>query len=89
MFVELQGYRRWGMVHLSQLSNHLEVSRDASDEQKMEEIKGVVSEGESLWVKVVEVRYAFRRSPLLRSVATAHSCEHQHHMPAPHMPAPL
>jgi len=56
VFVELQGYRRWGMVHLSQLSNHMESSRDDSDEQKVEAMKGVVSEGEQVWVKVVEVR---------------------------------
>jgi predicted RNA-binding protein with RPS1 domain len=52
VFVEMHGFRRWGLVHLSQLSNHWESNREDSDEQKIDAIKGVVSEGEQIWVKV-------------------------------------
>lgn len=43
-------------ARVAQLSNHIEFSREDTDEQKIEGMKGVVGEGETVWVKVVEVR---------------------------------
>ncbi|GFR46504.1 hypothetical protein Agub_g8085, partial [Astrephomene gubernaculifera] len=55
VFVALEGYRRHGLVHTSQVSNYLNFTREDSDEQKKAELGGVVTVGEQIWVKVVEV----------------------------------
>ncbi|KXZ49883.1 hypothetical protein GPECTOR_19g334 [Gonium pectorale] len=55
VFVALEGYRRHGLVHTSQVSNYLSFSKEDSDEQKKAELAGVVTVGEQIWVKVVEV----------------------------------
>lgn len=55
IFVQLEGFRRQGLVHSSQVSNYLSVSRDDPDEVKKAELAGVVSIGEQIYVKVVEV----------------------------------
>lgn len=46
MFVELAGYRRYGLVHSSQVANYLEFSREDSDETKKAEMAQVT---ESCW----------------------------------------
>ncbi|GIL65986.1 hypothetical protein Vafri_19629 [Volvox africanus] len=55
VFVALEGYRRHGLVHTSQVSNYLSFTREDTDEQKKAELNGVVTVGEQIWVKVVEV----------------------------------
>lgn len=55
VFVDVRGFRRGGLVHRSQISQYLDVPRDASDEEKISIIAGVVAEGDDVWVKVVDV----------------------------------
>ena len=55
VFVDVRGFRRGGLVHRSQISQYLDVTRDASDEEKISIIAGVVAEGDDVWVKVVDV----------------------------------
>mmetsp|Transcript_26220 Transcript_26220/g.77861 ORF Transcript_26220/g.77861 Transcript_26220/m.77861 type:complete len:587 (-) Transcript_26220:1722-3482(-) len=55
VFVELEGFRKHGLVHSSQVSNYLSFSREDTDEEKKAELGGVVAPGDKVWVKVVEV----------------------------------
>lgn len=55
IFVRLPGFRKWGLVHSSQVSDHLEISREDGDESKTAALASVVAVGESVQVKVVEV----------------------------------
>uniref|UniRef100_A0A7S3VHF1 S1 motif domain-containing protein n=2 Tax=Dunaliella tertiolecta TaxID=3047 RepID=A0A7S3VHF1_DUNTE len=55
VFVQLQGYRKYGLVHSSQVSSYISFSKEDSDESKKAELTGVVSIGETVYVKVVEV----------------------------------
>lgn len=55
LFVQLQGYRRNGLVHSSQVSEHMGFTREDADEDKVAALAGVVSVGEAVWVKVVEL----------------------------------
>jgi len=55
IFVRLPGFRKWGLVHTSQVSDHLAVSREDSDEEKVAALSSVVVAGEAVQVKVVEV----------------------------------
>ncbi|KAJ9532328.1 hypothetical protein QJQ45_010367 [Haematococcus lacustris] len=55
VFVALAGYRKFGLVHASQVSEWIKFNREDSDEQKKAELAGVVSIGEVVYVKVVEV----------------------------------
>lgn len=55
VFVRLEGFRRQGLVHASQISDHLFLGRDDTDEEKAAEIGAVLAVGEPVWVKVVEV----------------------------------
>ncbi|KAK3236942.1 hypothetical protein CYMTET_52949 [Cymbomonas tetramitiformis] len=55
IFVEMEGFGRWGMVHRMQVANFLEFNRDDPDEDKIAAMAGVVSQGERVYVKVVEV----------------------------------
>ncbi|PNH10420.1 hypothetical protein TSOC_002850, partial [Tetrabaena socialis] len=52
VFVALEGFRRHGLVHTSQVSNYLSFTREDTDEQKKAELGGVVTVGEQMWVKV-------------------------------------
>ena len=58
VFVDIRGFRRGGLVHRTQISQYLDVPRDADDEEKIRVISGVVAEGDDVWVKVVEVETA-------------------------------
>jgi len=55
VFVQLDGWRRNGLVAISQVCEHMGVARDDSDEEKVATIQGVVSLDDRVWVKVVEV----------------------------------
>jgi len=55
LFVSLDGYRRNGLVHSSQVSEHLRLGRDEADEEKVAALLGVVSVGDSVFVKLVEI----------------------------------
>ena len=55
VFVQLEGYRRQGLVHASQVSSYLSFSREDPDEVKKAELAGVVAIGDMIWIKVVEV----------------------------------
>eukprot|EP00873_Tetraselmis_striata_P025706 jgi/Tetstr1/445970/TSEL_000299.t1 len=54
LFVQLDGWRRYGLVPNSQVSDHLGLTRDDSDAEKVATLEGVVSVEERIWVKVVE-----------------------------------
>ena len=51
-FVQLQGYRKYGLVHSSQVSNYISFSKDDTDEEKKAELAGCVSVGDTVYVKV-------------------------------------
>jgi len=53
IFVELPGYRKHGLVHLSQISNYLDLNREDSDESKVESLRQVVAEGDQVYAKVL------------------------------------
>jgi len=55
IFVQLDGWRRYGLVSMMQVSDHMGIGRDDSDEEKIAALQGVVSLEERIWVKVVEV----------------------------------
>jgi len=55
VFVQLDGFRKHGLVHSSQVSNYLSFTRDDTDEEKKAELAGIVAVGDVVWVKVVEV----------------------------------
>lgn len=55
IFVRLQGFRKWGLVHSSQVSDHLEIMRDDSDDSKTAALASIIGVGEAVQVKVVEV----------------------------------
>jgi DNA-directed RNA polymerase subunit E'/Rpb7 len=55
VFVDIKGFRRGGLVHRTQISQYLDVPRDAEDEEKEAIISGVVAEGDEVYVKVVDV----------------------------------
>ncbi|KAF5840637.1 hypothetical protein DUNSADRAFT_16010 [Dunaliella salina] len=55
VFVQLHGYRKYGLVHSSQVSSYISFSKEDSDESKKAELTGVVNVGETVYVKVVEV----------------------------------
>jgi predicted RNA-binding protein with RPS1 domain len=55
VFVALAGYRKHGLVHSSQVSDHMGFTRDDADEEKVAALSGVVSIGDEVYVKVVEV----------------------------------
>lgn len=54
VFVRLPGFRKNGLVHSSQVSDHLSFTRDDSDDVKVRELSEVVSVGDEVFVKVVE-----------------------------------
>lgn len=55
IFVRLPGFRRNGLVHSSQVSEHMGLSREDTDEEKVAALSGVVALGDAVWVKVVEL----------------------------------
>ena len=55
IFVEMAGYRKWGLVPVFQISDYLDVPRETPDDEKVRTISGVVTAGDSAWVKVVDV----------------------------------
>ncbi len=46
VFVQLEGFRKQGLVHISQLSN---------ERVEPEDIPGIVEVGDSVWVKVIGI----------------------------------
>eukprot|EP00884_Botryococcus_braunii_P001360 jgi/Botrbrau1/11224/Bobra.0075s0020.1 len=56
VFVRIQGYRSNGLVHFTQISDHLDLPKEDSDESKIKSIGEVLEIGEPIWVKVVEVK---------------------------------
>eukprot|EP00775_Hariotina_reticulata_P012440 gene12440-12577_t len=55
VFVALQGYRKYGLVHASQVANYLEFSSEDSEADRKKALGEVVEVGQDVWVKVVEV----------------------------------
>ena len=55
----LDGFRRNGLVPTHQVGNFLEFSKEDTDEDKVAGMEGVVSRGETVWVKVVELKAGF------------------------------
>eukprot|EP00877_Chromochloris_zofingiensis_P006031 jgi/Chrzof1/1681/Cz10g17030.t1 len=55
VFVQLEGYRKFGLVHASQVSNYLDFGPEDTDEDKRRGIGEVVAVGDPVYVKVVEV----------------------------------
>ncbi|GAB4812977.1 hypothetical protein N2152v2_000023 [Parachlorella kessleri] len=55
-FVKLEGYRRYGLVHVSQISDHMDMSREDTDDLKVAAISAVLAIGEKVFVKVVDVK---------------------------------
>lgn len=55
VFVALQGYRKYGLVHASQVANYLEFSAEDGEAERKKAISEVVEVGQDVWVKVVEV----------------------------------
>eukprot|EP00898_Chlorokybus_atmophyticus_P003743 jgi/Chlat1/436/Chrsp103S01017 len=56
VFVQMEGFRKHGLVHISQVSDYEVAKRDADDAAKVAALSQVVAEGESIWVKVVSVK---------------------------------
>uniref|UniRef100_A0A383W4N8 S1 motif domain-containing protein n=1 Tax=Tetradesmus obliquus TaxID=3088 RepID=A0A383W4N8_TETOB len=55
VFVALQGFRKYGLVHASQVANYLEFSAEDGEAERKKAIGEVVELGQEVWVKVVEV----------------------------------
>ncbi|CAL5227873.1 g10913 [Coccomyxa viridis] len=55
IFVRLKGFRANGLVHLSQVSDHLDIGRDESDESKIASLSAIHAVGDPLFVKIVDV----------------------------------
>jgi hypothetical protein len=48
--------RRYGLVHSSQVSNHLGWTKEDTDEQKVADLRGCVALDDPVWVKVGPAR---------------------------------
>eukprot|EP00850_Spirogloea_muscicola_P001584 SM000006S19349 [mRNA] locus=s6:188989:190097:- [translate_table: standard] len=57
VFVELAGFRRHGLVHVSQVSAHEVTRRDDADAAKVEALAAVAAEGDQVWVKVIAIKH--------------------------------
>jgi len=57
-FVDVDGFKRGGLVHRSQISQYLDVPRDADDASKVGIISGVIGVGDAVYVKVMDVERA-------------------------------
>lgn len=55
VFVQLDGFRKYALVHTSQISDHLFFSAGESDAERIAAISEVVAVGELVKVKIVEV----------------------------------
>ncbi|KAL6779060.1 hypothetical protein ACKKBF_B18930 [Auxenochlorella protothecoides x Auxenochlorella symbiontica] len=55
VFVQLEGFRKYALVHSSQISDHLFFGKEDTDEDKVREMGEVLAVGEAVWVKIVEV----------------------------------
>jgi predicted RNA-binding protein with RPS1 domain len=55
VFVELKGYRKYGLVHISQISDHLTFSPNEGDNERIAAISEIIAQGEAVYVKVVEL----------------------------------
>lgn len=56
VFVNLENTRTSALVHVSEISEHLRFSREDTDEDKIMGIEGVLSVGESCFVKIIEMK---------------------------------
>ena len=57
LFVKLEGFRKNGLVHFSQVSNHLEMpGREEPDDAKVRALGEGYSIGDAVWIKVVDVK---------------------------------
>lgn len=63
VFVAMEGFRSNGLVHLTQVADHLDINRDDSDDSKVASLGAVVAPGEQIWCKVVEVKEGDERGP--------------------------
>ena len=55
VFVQMDGYRKYGLVHFSQISDHLGFTGGDNDAERVAAISDIVPQGERVWVKVVDV----------------------------------
>ena len=56
VFVNLENTRTSALIHVSEISEHLRFSREDTDEDKVMGIEGVLSVGESCFVKIIEMK---------------------------------
>eukprot|EP00271_Cylindrocystis_brebissonii_P019185 TRINITY_DN573_c0_g2_i1.p1 TRINITY_DN573_c0_g2~~TRINITY_DN573_c0_g2_i1.p1 ORF type:complete len:642 (-),score=166.07 TRINITY_DN573_c0_g2_i1:333-2183(-) len=56
LFVEMEGFRKHALVHLSHVSDYEVTKRDDSDENKVSALRGVAVEGDSVFVKVISIK---------------------------------
>ena len=56
VFVNLENTRTSALVHVSEISEHLRFSRGDTDKDKVMGIEGVLSVGESCFVKIIEMK---------------------------------
>ena len=52
VFVALEGYRKHGLVHASQVSGYLDLGAEEGDDGKKRALAEVVAVGDPVWVKV-------------------------------------
>ncbi|KAK9792059.1 hypothetical protein WJX73_000900 [Symbiochloris irregularis] len=56
LFMALDGWINHGLVHCKQISDHLDIPREAEESQQIAIIKEVVAIGETFWCKVTDVK---------------------------------
>ncbi|GAQ77558.1 hypothetical protein KFL_000010070 [Klebsormidium nitens] len=56
LFVKLEGYRRNGLVHVTQVSDHEVTRKDDAEDAKVDALRGVATEGDHVWVKVISLK---------------------------------
>ncbi|KAK9817647.1 hypothetical protein WJX72_000130 [[Myrmecia] bisecta] len=55
VFVKMDGFKANGLVHSSQVSDHLDMRQEETDEDKVAALSSIAGVGDRLFVKVVEV----------------------------------
>lgn len=56
IFVQMEGFRKHALIHVSHVSEYAVTKRDDADDAKVKALQGVAGEGDSVWVKVVAVK---------------------------------
>lgn len=56
VFVQMEGFRSNALVHVFQVADGMDIGKEDSDEEKVAAVSAVVSVGEQVYVKVVEIK---------------------------------